>query len=174
MAVINNSINYIIPNNGKQVFISLTAGGGRSSDASDDFCGSGSGAGGSCSRLPFFSEVGNIEVKCIVGKGGNDDNPDGENTSVEIYVNETLQETYTVYGGKRGVLHEVSLGGSGMYNFHGMNGTPGTSNSPGIGGSSLHFPGTSRGKYGSGSIGATRENKKGINGGDGFIVLEWI
>lgn len=188
---------FVIPGNQRQIFISMVAGGGMGgagSISSGNFvAGGGGGAGGACVRIPFYNE-GYVSFDCHIGKGGNFMYPDGNDTSVDIYVNDSLFTTYTVSGGKAANGQIGGAGGKGWYTFNGLNGENGSISvssqvpTAGNGGSSLHFNGGSRqtydmidntltsGYYGSGGGGGLPGSDSSLigNGGDGFLVVEYI
>jgi hypothetical protein len=195
MTYISENSKFIVPENSKQIFISMVAGGGRGGIGSvyeDMFIsGGGGGAGGACSRLPFFSK-GVVSFDCRVGQGGNEITLDGGNTEVDIYVNNVFTVTYSVKGGKHAEGKLGGVGGKGYYTFNGTDGENGnvsTTNNvtAGEGGSSIHFNGgigmtndmvdnsKTSGNWGSGGGGSLpfRDNIVG-NGGNGFIFIEYI
>lgn len=187
---------FAVPGNGKQIFISMVAGGARGSEGSIQdgmlIAGGGGGSGGSCSRIPFYNE-GYVSFDCRVGKGGTVEEPNGGNTEVDIYVDDVYTTTFSVEGGKQAVGNTGGKGGKGYYTFHGLDGLNGeislSSHIPkaGNGGSSIHYEGgigitydmvdnsKANGQYGSGGAGSL----PGLtippgDGGNGFIVIEYI
>lgn len=197
LTYISENLFFNVPGTSKQIFISMVAGGGRGGDGTIHdglfVSGGGGGAGGACSRIPFYNE-GSVAFDCRVGKGGTIDRKDGCDTSVDIYVNDLYTTTYSVKGGKHANGKNRGQGGKGYYTFNGLDGIDGTislsSHIPvaGDGGSSIHFNGgngmtytmidnkTTNGNWGSGGGGGLPGANPSIvgNGGDGFIVIEYI
>lgn len=194
---IPKNTNFVVPGSSKQIFISMVAGGGRGGVGTIQdgmfIAGGGGGAGGACSRIPFFND-GYVSFDCRIGKGGTVDNPNGGDTEVNIYINKVYFTTYSVKGGKAANGSIGGLGGKGYYTFNGMNGIDGetslSSQIPvaGDGGASIHFNGgvgmtydminnsKTNGSWGSGGGGGLPGADQSIigNGGDGFIIIEYI
>lgn len=94
------------------LFISMVGGGG-SGGVGDivsniNYCGGGGGSGGALYRVPLNIKKNNEEysiplrIKCIVGSGGNNENPDGGDTSIDILSGNINILSLRVSGGKRG------------------------------------------------------------------------
>ena len=201
LTYISKDVFFEVPEKSRQIFISMVGGGGAGGQASETSTGGGGGAGGACSRMPFFNE-GYVAFDCIVGKGGDEKNPDGGDTIVDVYVDKILTAVYKVKGGKGADGKKGGAGGKGYYTFHGLNGSDGvdveapvsqlkrdTSSTTnflkegenrvgGEGGASIHFSGGNNdeinGSYGSGGAGGTFKGSVVGKGGDGFIVIEYI
>lgn len=197
LSFISENMYFVVPGNSKQIFVSMVGGGGRGGEGKIDseifISGGGGGGGGACSRIPFFSK-GAVSFDCRVGAGGNIDKPDGGDTEVDIYVDDVYKTKFSVKGGKHGNGKIGGKGGKGYYTFNGVDGDNGTetvSNNisiAGEGGASIHFNGgngaeydstdntKTNGSWGSGGGGGLPGTDQSIigNGGDGFIVIEYI
>lgn len=197
LTFISENMYFVVPGNSKQIFVSMVGGGGRGGIGSIQdglfIAGGGGGAGGACSRIPFYNE-GYVSFDCRVGKGGNEEYPNGNDTEVDIYIDDVFNTTFSVKGGKSAEGKLGGLGGKGYYTFNGLDGSEGTvslsSHLPvaGAGGSSIHYNGgvgmtydmldnsQTNGNWGSGGGGGLPGADSLLigNGGDGFIVIEYI
>jgi hypothetical protein len=196
LAYISENTLFVVPGRSKQIFISMVAGGGRGGSGSIEdglfVTGGGGGAGGACSRIPFFND-GCVSFDCRIGKGGDIHTLDGGNTEVDVYIDSVYDTTYSVKGGKHANGKIGGVGGRGYYTFNGFDGENGIVSDilpdvAGDGGASMHFNG------GNGMTKHTRNNSRtngncgsggggGLpgadplnigNGGNGFIVIEYI
>lgn len=197
LTFISENMYFAVPGNSKQIFISMVGGGGRGGVGLIHnglfIAGGGGGAGGACSRIPFYSE-GCVSFDCRVGKGGDEEHTNGNDTEVDIYIDDVFTTTFSVKGGKAADGKLGGNGGRGYYLFNGLDGNDGStclsSHIPiaGDGGSSIHYNGgngmtydmidnsQTNGNWGSGGGGGLPEAESSLigDGGNGFIVIEYI
>lgn len=188
---------FVIPTGTKQLYISMCAGGGSGGAGETKrslyFSGGGGGAGGGLLKVPVKIENDSeVKLVCRVGKGGNFRIRDGGDTNVDIVVNGNLHHTLRVTGGKGAVDNKGGAGGQGYTIYSGGNGRNGTITTlgqqakGGDGGASLFSISgigssptiqdkkRSYGKYGSGGAGGIPGELQTFQGGNGFVLIEYL
>jgi hypothetical protein len=112
---------YTLPSTITCITVTMSGGGGAGGNGviKNGICygGGGGGAGGACLKKPIcISNPKNdkITVKTVVGKGGTALSPDGQLSSISVYVGNKLVFNHVAHGGKRGGnTHVDNKGGKG-------------------------------------------------------------